>query len=53
MMNLNFFSFENLFKEVILKVIVLFLERSSSTKELFMILAMILLRNFNSKQSDA
>ncbi len=53
MMNSNFFSFKNLFKKMILKIITLFLEKSSLTKELFMTLAMTLLRNFDSKQSDA
>ncbi len=53
MMNLNFFSFENLFEEMILEMIILFLKRSSLMKELFMTLAMILLQNFDSKQSNA
>ncbi len=53
MMNSNFFSFKNLFKKIILKIITLFLEKLSLTKELFMTLAMTLLRNFDSKQSDA
>jgi len=53
MMNLNFFSFENLFEEMILEIIILFLKRSSLMKELFMTLAMILLQNFDLKQSDA
>ncbi len=52
-MNLNFFSFENLFEEMILEMIALFLKRSSSMKKFFMTLVMILLQNFNSKQSDA
>jgi len=53
MMNLNFFSFENLFEEMILEMIALFLEKSSSMKEFSMTLAMTLLQNFDSKQSDA
>ncbi len=53
MMNLNFFSFENLFKKMILKVIVFFLKKLSSMKEFFMTLVMILLQNFDSRQSDA
>jgi len=52
-MNSNFFFFENLFEKMILEMIALFLERSSSMKEFFMTLAMILLRNFDSRQSDA
>jgi len=48
-MNSNFFSFENLFKEMILEVIALFLEELSSTKKFSMTLAMIVLRNFDSK----
>ncbi len=53
MMNLNFFSFENLFKKMILKVIVFFLKKLSSMKEFFMTLVIILLQNFDSRQSDA
>ncbi len=53
MMNSNFFSFKNLFKEVILKMIALFLEESSLMKEFFMTLVMILLQNFDSRWSDA
>jgi len=53
MMNLNFFSFKNLFEEMILKMIVLFLKKSSLMKEFFMTLTMIFLQNFDSKQSDA
>ncbi len=49
MMNLNFFSFENLFEKMILKMITFFLKKSSSMKEFFMTLAMILLRNFDSR----
>ncbi len=49
MMNSNFFSFKNLFKEVILKMIALFLEESSLMKEFFMTLVMILLQNFDSR----
>jgi len=48
-MNSNFFSFENLFKKMILKIIILFLKESSLTKEFFMTLAMILLQNFDSR----
>jgi len=48
-MNLNFFSFKNLFEKMILKMIIFFLEKSSSMKEFFMTLMMIFLRNFNSK----
>jgi len=53
MMNLNFFFFKNLFEKMILKMIALFLKRLLSMKEFSMILAMILLRNFDLKQSDA
>jgi len=53
MMNLNFFSFENLFEEMILKMIVLFLKKSSLMKEFFMTLTIIFLQNFDLKQSDA
>jgi len=52
-MNSNFFSFKNLFEEMILEMIVLFLKESLSTKELFMTLATTFLQNFDLKQSDA
>jgi len=52
-MNLNFFSFENLFERMILEMIALFLKELSSMKKLFMTLVMILLQNFDSRQSDA
>jgi len=41
--NSNFFSFKNLFEKMILEMIVLFLKKSSSIKEFFMTLMMILL----------
>ncbi len=52
-MNLNFFSFENLFEKMILKMIAFFLKKSSLMKEFFIIVVMILLQNFDSKWSDA